>query len=377
MRIDFVISVVGAVKRGGESTSIGLVSFLERHGDVRVFSGGPFPARNVVDLGFPPAPRCTAVYEALPERLKRLVRRFHYDPLCLRNIAFCRRFMKTVHARDLPDVYVFRSVGPWGAKTGRLLRARHGIPFVTVEGGWKKGERETARYHPNRHIAVNPEVAGYLRSQLPDVPIEHFPNGMNIAGYDPNGPKADFGLPRPWILGCGSMEKFKRFELAIQAVARLGKGSLLLLGQGELEDHYRRLGREALGDRFALASVPHERIADYYRAADLVTLPSHPESFGMVYIEALACNKPVVATDDLNRRKIVGDGGLLIDPTSAAAYAAALDTCLKTDFGGRPRRQAEKFDWSQVGPLYWKALESAAAEKGRKGPFPVRRHMGD
>lgn len=376
MKIAVVISVVGAVKRGGESTTLGLVSYLEKHASVQVLSGGPFSAQQVTNLGFPPLPRYTALHDRLPTFLQKWIRRFHVDPLSVRNLLFCRKVYPHL-IKDLPDVVIFRSVGPWGIKTGRRLRALTGVPIVTIEGGWKKGEREVARYHPNLHIAVNPDVADYLRAQLPGVKIEHFPNGTNIARYSPSGPKADFQLPRPWILSCGSMENFKRFELAIQAVARLEKGSLLLLGQGELAEHYRQLGHQVLGDRFALASAPHDRMPDYYRAADIVTLPSFPESFGMVYIEAMACNKPVVATLDANRRKIVGDGGLLVDPTDIGAYAAALDTCLKTDFGERPRRQAERFDWEQVGPLYMRALESAAREKGQKGPFPVQRHMGD
>lgn len=377
LRLALMISVVGRVKRGGESTTIGLVSYLGRHAEVRVLAGGPFPHDRLLDLGFPALPRYQSLYERLPTLLKhRIVRRLHLDPLSVRNFLFCRRALACLRG-DPPDLAVFRSVGPWGAKAGRSLRRTHQVPFVTIEGGWKTGERETARYHPNLHIAVNVEVADYLRTQLPAVKIAHIPNGIRVADFAPQGDKAAVDLPRPLFLGCGALDEVKRFHLTIRAVHRLGRGSLLLLGKGPSARALEAYGREVLGDRFRLASVPYEAMVSYYRAADVVTVPSSGESFGMVYLEAMACNRPVVATRDKNRRIIVGEAGELVDPLDEKAYAAALERCSRTDYGNLPREQALKFDWAVVGPRYLAALEAVAGEAGHsRRSYPVYRRMG-
>lgn len=48
--------------------------------------------------------------------------------------------------------------------------------------------------------------------------------------------------------------------------------------------------------RFVTAK-PQEKLPDYYNAADVVVMPSHYESFGMVALEALACGTSIIATD--------------------------------------------------------------------------------
>jgi glycosyltransferase involved in cell wall biosynthesis len=377
-RIALIISVVGSVKRGGESTTSGLVSFLDRHTDIHVYSGGTFSYEKATNIGFPEAPFYSSFYHRMPLRVqRRLLRRLHLDPLSIRNFFFCRRVLK--HLRDdLPDVAVFRSVGPWGAKAGRVLRARHGVPFVTIEGGWKKGERETARYNPNLHIAVNVEVTDYLLEQLPEVSIECIPNGISLKDFDPDGEPAHVDLPRPLVLGCGFLGEVKRFHLTVDAVHLIEGASLLILGQGELEEELRRLGGQKLGERFRIAAVPHDEMAGFYRAADVVTVPSGYESFGMVYLEAMACNRPVVATRDRNREAVIGDGGELVDPTDIRAYAAALRRCIKTDYGDRPRRRAEEFDWEKIGPRYLEAFETVVSSwKESTKSQPVFRRLGD
>jgi len=77
--------------------------------------------------------------------------------------------------------------------------------------------------------------------------------------------------------------------------------------------------------RFEPPSGP-DRLRDWYVAADLVAVPSHNESFGLVALEAQACGTPVVATRVGGLPTTVRDGvsGLLVDGHSPDAWAAAL-----------------------------------------------------
>ena len=72
--------------------------------------------------------------------------------------------------------------------------------------------------------------------------------------------------------------------------------------------------------------VPRAELADWFRAATAVVVPSHSESFGLVAIEAQACGTPVVAAAVGGLRTAVADGqsGLLIADRSPASYATVL-----------------------------------------------------
>ena len=71
---------------------------------------------------------------------------------------------------------------------------------------------------------------------------------------------------------------------------------------------------------------PHRDLADWYRAATLVLVPSHSESFGLVALEAQACGTPVAAAAVGGLRTAVRDGfsGVLVDGHDPAVWASVL-----------------------------------------------------
>ena len=89
-----------------------------------------------------------------------------------------------------------------------------------------------------------------------------------------------------------------------------------------------------------------------YRSADVFTLPSADEPFGLAYIEAMACGLPVVATEDRMRRYIVGDGGILCDVTDADIYSQAIAKALNIDWVNLPRQNSLRFSWSTIARQY-------------------------
>ena len=72
--------------------------------------------------------------------------------------------------------------------------------------------------------------------------------------------------------------------------------------------------------------VPRAQLPQWYRAADLVCVPSYSESFGLVALEAQACGTPVVATAVGGLRTAVADGisGVLVDGHDPRAWSSVL-----------------------------------------------------
>ncbi len=121
---------------------------------------------------------------------------------------------------------------------------------------------------------------------------------------------------------------------------------------------------------------PQRELADWYRAATVVVVPSHSESFGLVALEAQACGTPVVAARVGGLRTAVSDGfsGLLVDGHDPVAWARVL-----ADLIGSPRRlamlsrgalaHADGFGWhvtaDRLIEVYADAISSARPARGR------------
>jgi D-inositol-3-phosphate glycosyltransferase len=98
---------------------------------------------------------------------------------------------------------------------------------------------------------------------------------------------------------------------------------------------------------------PVERpvLAQWYRAADLVVVPSYSESFGLVAIEAQACGTPVVAADVGGLPTAVGDAGLLVDGHETTQWADATESLLRDpqrreSMARKGLEHAQQFGWA-------------------------------
>jgi D-inositol-3-phosphate glycosyltransferase len=110
-------------------------------------------------------------------------------------------------------------------------------------------------------------------------------------------------------------------------VAVLGGPSGTGLGKPRaLQDLARQLGIHAQV-RF-VPPVDRTTLALWYRAADLVAVPSYSESFGLVAVEAQACGTPVVAAAVGGLPYAIGDGGVLIDGHRTADWSAGLEALI-------------------------------------------------
>ena len=245
-----------------------------------------------------------------------------------------------------------------GLAMAALVRKLRGTPVLFTEhAGAMNGGKALARnlkFKPDRLVVFSEDIADLARQFQPQQQIDVIPNGVDSDRFTPVGETIDLGLPSPVVLCVASLKRdsHKRVELAIEAVAGVPEASLLLCGDGIDRDYYQQLGDRLLKNRFAIKSFTYEQMPAVYRSADLFTLPSKNEPFGLAYIEAMACGLPAIATEDAMRRYIIGDGGILCDVTNTESYRVAIAKALKLDWQNLPRQNALRFSWANIALRY-------------------------
>lgn len=158
------------------------------------------------------------------------------------------------------------------------------------------------------------------------------------------------------LLYAGRLSREKNLPLLLEAFRQVAgavpHAVLVLVGDGPLrEDLARKAAAWGLTGRvrFAGAVLP-ERIAAYYRAADVYVFPSVTETQGLAVIEAMAAGLPVVAVGSEVLEEIVRDGHEgLVTPESPAALAAAcqrllLDRDMRERMGREAQATARAYD---------------------------------
>jgi D-inositol-3-phosphate glycosyltransferase len=203
----------------------------------------------------------------------------------------------------------------------------------------------------------------------PSERIELAPPGVEHALFSPgnqDGARAALGLGSgPVLLFVGRIQPLKRPLVAVETLACLARedARLLVVGgpsgtEGEVE--YQRLQDriQALGlaDRVTLVPPrPHHWLSTYYRAADVVLVPSRSESFGLVALEAAASGTPVVAAPVGGLRSVVDHGrtGFLVDDATPEAFAAQVtalidNPLLAAEMALDAAEHARSFSWTAM-----------------------------
>jgi D-inositol-3-phosphate glycosyltransferase len=177
------------------------------------------------------------------------------------------------------------------------------------------------------------------------------PPGVDLTTYKVNGgknaarKKLNIGQDKLMLAFVGRIQPHKGPEVLIRAVAEMLRHSPELRsrlktviiggasGNGSQEPERLKSLTVFLGVSDVIEFLPpvaHEELSDWYRASDLVCVPSYSESFGLVALEAQACGTPVVATAVGGLRTAVADGisGSLVDGHNPRAWSAVISRLL-------------------------------------------------
>jgi glycosyltransferase involved in cell wall biosynthesis len=169
------------------------------------------------------------------------------------------------------------------------------------------------------------------------------------------------GLPDRFVLYLGTLEPRKNVGMLVRAYAALrqqGSVDHALVLAGARGWHYepifqlvRDLDLEA-HVRFP-GFVPVEEQALWYSSAAVFAFPSLYEGFGLPLLEAMACGTPVVASRASSLPEVVGDAGVLVDPSDVDGLSVTLRDLLEDE--GRRRafsesglRRSRLFSWRRT-----------------------------
>ncbi|HPA19793.1 MAG TPA: glycosyltransferase [Verrucomicrobiae bacterium] len=274
-------------------------------------------------------------------------------PGVTRTVAFVGQIVPAA-LRDRPDLIICGHMN--FALAAHWVHRWRGIPYWIIAHGieaWnlrRPGMREAVR-GSQRILAVSRFTRDRLVEQL-DLPPDRLsllPNTFDEGGLTP-GPKPEYLLRRygisarqPVILTVArlsSPERYKGYDKIIEAMPsileRVPQVHYLLVGKGDDRGRVERRVRDmGLEDHVSLAGfVPESELCDHYNLCDVFAMPSKGEGFGIVFLEALACGKPVVAGNLDGSRDALCDGelGALIDPDDVGQIAKTLAEILLGEY---------------------------------------------
>ena len=234
------------------------------------------------------------------------------------------------------------------APVAALLRSLLGIPYWLVAHGVEAWDIPSPLVrlgvrNADRILAVSSYTAERLRSLKLASPshISVFPNTFNEDRFMP-GSKPQYLLKRYGfseltkviltVTRMDSRERYKGYDRVIESLpeiaAAVPDAHFLIVGSGDdRERAERRAYSLGVSHRVTFAGfVPDSELCDHYNLCDLFAMPSVGEGFGIVFLEALACGRPVLGG---NRDGTVdalahGEFGVLIDPDDKLIRAQSI-----------------------------------------------------
>jgi D-inositol-3-phosphate glycosyltransferase len=293
----------------------------------------------------------------------------HYD------LIHSHYWMSGVAAKELktmwgvPVVHMFHTLG--------VMKQRVARSPSEIEGEYRlNGEKEVLRI-ADRIVAATPaEVAQLQWLYQADVrKITVIPPGVDISRFYPISPdeaKEVIGIPpcERMLLFVGRIEPLKGLDVLIQALKLLDDQDIMVclvviggdpdagpeLHNEEMERVKMLCGRAGLENMVTfLGKRSQDLLPYYYSAAEAVVVPSHYESFGMVALEAMACGKPVVASQVGGLAYLVQDGvtGYTVPADDPQALADRLALILQDDalcekLGAQAVAFARGYAWEKI-----------------------------
>jgi starch synthase len=300
-------------------------------------------------------------------------------------------------ARDPVDADVAHAHTWYADMAGLWIRMLHRIPLVVTLHSleplrpWKADQlgsgyllsswiEKTVVETADRVIAVShkmrDDILAHFQADPARVVVIH--NGIDPDRFrrtEARDHLERLGVKTPYVLFVGRITDQKGIFHLIEAAKHLPAGVQVVLCASapdtpEIEERLRRAVATMPNVRWINEMVKHEVVVQLYSHAAVFCCPSVYEPFGIINLEAMACETPVVASAVGGILEVVVDGetGLLVPPAQPDALAAALtrllndpDTRRRMGQAGRRRVEAQ-FSWASVAERTERVYADAIAD---------------
>jgi glycosyltransferase involved in cell wall biosynthesis len=209
-------------------------------------------------------------------------------------------------------------------------------------------------------IALSEDQASFIERNYrvdPDS-IAVVPNGVGPeftpAPASDDGDRKGDGEGSLRVLYVGRLSPQKALPRLVQALAVMRQPvQAVLVGEGEAQSTIEELLRAySLTNVRLVGAQRGTDLVDFYRWADVLVLPSDKEGMPLVVMEAMASGLPVVATDVVGTRELLGGAGLLVAPDPDAIAQAldrvAGDALLRAELSARGLVAARQYTWERL-----------------------------
>jgi glycosyltransferase involved in cell wall biosynthesis len=210
-------------------------------------------------------------------------------------------------------------------------------------------------------VCANGDALSQIREFLGDHATE-LPIGLDTGRFKPGLTRVRERLgwsERHWVLGyVGRLAYIKGIDLLADAFRKtrntVPQARLIIVGSGEEDGKLRLALKKELKEGLAHieSDVPHELLADWYRAMDLFVMPSRYENYSNAVLEALACGVPFLVSDiGGNRQLRDAKWGWHFSQGSADSLTRTIDSiarkpCLARDRGACGGEQVRQtYSW--------------------------------
>ena len=169
------------------------------------------------------------------------------------------------------------------------------------------------------------------------------------------------------LVFAGRILKGKNIPLTQEAMKLLRSRGidcrLTVVGRTEDEEEYARVKADPFTE--CLPNMPKEELINIYRANDIFVMPSHTETFGLVYAEAMSQGLPVLYTKNQGFDGQFPDGevGYAVSDTDAEELAERIEHTLNnyTYLSANCMEKSSKFVWDEIARTYKKKIYDASA----------------
>jgi glycosyltransferase involved in cell wall biosynthesis len=281
------------------------------------------------------------------------------------------------------NIDVVLNADPYGAAFGGRARVSvvHDLYFRTMPERTRSREARTTDPifrlvlgNSARVIAVSETTRAdlgrhypFLRDRTRTVP--------SAAMLDPAATDPTFAVPEgPFVLAVGNALYNKNFATLARAVAALARPGIGVVHVGEDPDE---AIAAALGDApvrlTRLSRIGEGQLAELYRRALCLCVPSFAEGFCLPVLEAQTLGCPVLCSDRSATPEIAGAGALTFDPADAASLTACLSRLidepgLRASLIARGYENARRYDWADTARRYETLLLDALRDAAREHP---------